>query len=126
MVNQKTEPLSPSYTAEELAQVDPGHIPQHVAIIPDGNGRWASRNMLPCEKGHMAGYEGVVKIVRAAKELGIKVMTLYAFSTENWKRPGDEVQHLMQLTEEYLASYQQKLVEENIRLLAIGNTNPLP
>ncbi len=126
MAKELLQSLTPSYSAEELAQVDSRHIPQHVAIIPDGNGRWASRNMLSCEKGHMAGYEGVVKIVRAAKELGIKVMTLYAFSTENWKRPGDEVQHLMQLTEEYLISYQQKLVEENIRLLAIGNTNPLP
>lgn len=74
----------------------------------------------------MAGYEGVVKIVRAAKELGIKVITLYAFSTENWKRPKDEVQHLMQLTQEYLASYQQKLIDEHIRLSAIGNLKSLP
>ncbi len=118
--------LDPVFSSQDLESIDPRHIPHHIAIIPDGNRRWASSNRLPTEKGHKAGYEGVVKIVRAAKELGIKIITLYAFSTENWKRPGTEVQSLMQLTQQYLASYQQRLVEENIRLSTIGNTDLLP
>jgi undecaprenyl diphosphate synthase len=118
--------VDPVFSSIELESLDPGHIPHHIAIIPDGNRRWATSNMLPTETGHKAGYEGVVKIVRAAKEMGIKVITLYAFSTENWKRPGQEVQSLMQLTQQYLASYQQKLIEENIRLSAIGNLEMLP
>ncbi len=126
MVKNDLQTLTPCYTSQELAQLDPKHIPEHVAMVPDGNGRWAKRNMLSVEKGHMTGYERVVNIVRAAKELGIKMMTLYAFSTENWKRPKDEVHHLMRLTEEYLVAYQQKLIEENISLKAIGNINLLP
>lgn len=101
-------------------------VPHHIAIIPDGNRRWATKNMLPTEAGHKVGYDNVVEIVRAAKELGIKVITLYAFSTENWKRPQNEVKTLMQLTQQYLASYQEQLVEENIRLQAIGNLDLLP
>lgn len=118
--------IDPVFSSEELDLLDPACIPTHIAIIPDGNRRWADSNMLPTEKGHKAGYEGVVRIVRAAKELGVKVITLYAFSTENWKRPGTEVQSLMQLTQQYLASYQQKLIDENIRLSAIGNLDMLP
>ncbi len=106
--------------------IDPQHIPHHIAIIPDGNRRWAKSHLLSTEKGHLAGYEGVVRIVRAAKQLGVKIITLYAFSTENWKRPPSEVQHLMRLTQQYLVSYQEKLVEENIRLSAIGNLEVLP
>ena len=83
--------------------IDPQHIPHHIAIIPDGNRRWAKNHLLSTEKGHLAGYEGVVTIVRAAKQLGVKMITLYAFSTENWKRPPSEVQHLMRLTQQYLA-----------------------
>ena len=116
----------PVFSPSDLALLDPEHIPHHIAIIPDGNRRWATSKMLPTIKGHQAGYEQVVTIVRAAKELGIKVITLYAFSTENWKRSGSEVQSLMQLTLSYLANYQQKLVEENIRLRAIGNLNLIP
>jgi len=101
-------------------------VPHHIAIIPDGNRRWAKSRFLPKEMGHMAGYERVVKIVQAAKELGIKAITLFAFSTENWKRPEDEIAHLMKLTQEYLVSYQQQLVDEGIRLSAIGNLEKLP
>ncbi len=101
-------------------------VPYHIAIIPDGNRRWAKSRLLPKEMGHMAGYDRVVKIVQAAKEIGIKAITLFAFSTENWKRPDDEIAHLMRLTEEYLAAYQQKLITEGIRLSAIGNLEKLP
>ncbi|MCE5294516.1 MAG: di-trans,poly-cis-decaprenylcistransferase [Chlamydiales bacterium] len=118
--------IDPVFSPQELALLDPKHIPHHIAIIPDGNRRWAESNMLPMIKGHQAGYEQVVHIVRAAKELGVKVITLYAFSTENWKRSPLEVQSLMQLTLSYLAAYQQKLVEENIRLSAIGNLDQIP
>ncbi len=118
--------LDSTFSQQDLELLDPQHTPHHIAIIPDGNRRWALNHLLPIEKGHMAGYEGVVKIVRAAKELGVKIITLYAFSTENWKRPGLEVQSLMQLTQNYLISYQQKLIDENIRLSAIGNIDSLP
>ncbi len=101
-------------------------VPYHVAIIPDGNRRWAAKRFLPKEMGHMVGYDRVVSIVQAAKQIGIKAITLFAFSTENWKRPDDEIAHLMKLTEEYLTSYQQKLIEEGIRLSAIGNLEKLP
>lgn len=101
-------------------------VPHHVAIIPDGNRRWAVQHMLPTEAGHKVGYDKVVDIVRAAKTVGIKVITLYAFSTENWKRPKSEVQTLMGLTQQYLLSYRQQLIDENIRLQAIGNLQSLP
>jgi undecaprenyl diphosphate synthase len=114
------------FSSEELKALDAEHIPSHIAIIPDGNRRWAKAKLLSAEKGHMAGYEGVVKIVRAAKEMGVTVITLYAFSTENWRRPIDEVEHLMHLTQQYLLSYQEQLVQENIRLCAIGNLEQLP
>ena len=114
------------FSAQEIGQLDPTLVPQHIAIIPDGNRRWAKSRKLTPEKGHMEGYSQVVKIVRAAKELGVKVITLFAFSTENWKRPGDEVEHLMLLTQEYLTSYQNTLFEEGIRLSAIGNIDVLP
>lgn len=116
----------PVFSSQELESLRAESIPHHIASIPDGNRRWAVSNTLPTETGHKAGYDGVVKIVRAAKQLGIKIITLYAFSTENWKRPGTEVQSLMELTYEYLTSYQKQLIDENIRLSAIGNIDVLP
>ena len=79
-------------------------IPRHVAIIMDGNGRWAKRRLLPRAAGHKAGVDAVRKTVRAAKELGLEALTLYAFSSENWKRPEDEISDLMGLMKRFILS----------------------
>ena len=90
---------------EELnIELDEKNIPQHVAIIMDGNGRWAKQRNMPRTMGHKAGVETIRRIVKEADRLGIKFITLYAFSTENWKRPKDEVNALMNLLVQYLKS----------------------
>lgn len=101
-------------------------IPQHVAIIMDGNGRWAKARALPRIAGHRAGVKSIREAVKACGELGIKVLTLYAFSTENWKRPKREVDALFGLLERYLDAEEDKLNRENIRLSVIGDIDGLP
>lgn len=101
-------------------------IPQHVAIIMDGNGRWARSRSLPKIAGHRAGVEAVRKVIEGAKDLGIKVLTLYTFSTENWNRPKREVDTLFRLLEEYLDKEEDKLDENNIRFSMIGSMVGLP
>lgn len=105
---------------------NPRNIPQHVAIIMDGNGRWARKRGLPAIAGHRAGAKTVDEITEAAAETGIKVLTLYAFSTENWKRPKEEVGALFGLLEDYLVRKIAKLKKNNIRLCVIGETAALP
>ena len=102
------------------------HLPQHVAIIMDGNGRWAKKRHLPRIAGHRAGAHSIREIVRLSGQLGVKALTLYAFSTENWKRPRQEVSLLMQLLRQYLRSEVAELIENNVRLGTIGNTQDLP
>jgi undecaprenyl diphosphate synthase len=106
--------------------LDPERIPRHVAIIMDGNGRWAKQRNLPRILGHKAGSESVKNIVKTARELNLQVLTLYAFSTENWKRPSIEVQGLMTLLKTYLKSEQQNMVDNNISLRCIGEIEELP
>jgi undecaprenyl diphosphate synthase len=101
-------------------------IPRHVAVIMDGNGRWAERRGLDRNQGHRAGIESVREIVRAAHELGVGVLTLYAFSTENWSRPKDEVDALMGLLEHYLDAEIDELDRNGIRLRAMGRLERLP
>jgi len=101
-------------------------IPRHVAVIMDGNGRWAARRRLPKIAGHRAGVKSVEEIIKAARELGIKILTLYAFSTENWKRPRREVDALMGLLENYLDRETEKIAKEGIRVRAIGEIDGLP
>jgi undecaprenyl diphosphate synthase len=101
-------------------------IPRHVAIIMDGNGRWARERSLPKIAGHRAGARTVDAITEAARECGIKVLTLYTFSTENWKRPRAEVEALFKLLEEFLAKKEKKLNVNNIRLHVVGKTSDLP
>jgi undecaprenyl diphosphate synthase len=96
-------------------------IPRHVAIIMDGNGRWAKARRLPRIAGHRAGVEAVRKVVEAAPDLGIEVLTLYAFSSENWKRPEDEVGYLMGLLKQYLLSEIADLDRNGVRLSFIGD-----
>ncbi|SIO06086.1 Undecaprenyl pyrophosphate synthetase [Parasphingorhabdus marina DSM 22363] len=104
---------------------DPTHGAQHVAIIMDGNGRWAKKKHLPRALGHKKGVEAVRNIVRAAGEMGINVLTLYAFSSENWSRPEDEISDLMGLLRQYIQSDIEEFVENGIKLKVIGNYKAL-
>jgi len=103
-----------------------GALPRHVAVIMDGNGRWARERGLPRVAGHREGVSSVREIVRSCGQLGIEYLTLYAFSTENWKRPSTEVSVLMNLLLHYLRSEVEELDRNNVRLHAIGNLNALP
>ncbi len=100
-------------------------IPQHVAIIMDGNGRWARKRMMPRNYGHMQGSKRVEEICRAAYELGIKYLTIYAFSTENWSRPQDEVDALMKILRNYLAESVKKSTDNNMRVRVLGDRTRL-
>jgi len=96
-------------------------IPRHVAIIMDGNGRWAKKRLLPRFAGHKAGVEAVRRVTRAARAMGIEALTLYAFSSENWRRPEAEVGDLMGLLRHFIRADLAELVEENVRLRIIGD-----
>jgi len=102
------------------------NIPQHIAVIMDGNGRWAARRGVPRIEGHRAGIKAARETIQAAGDLGIKVLTLYTFSTENWKRPKAEVSALFSLLEHYLASEGDKLLKNNIRFRVMGRLRELP
>ncbi|MHB0913179.1 MAG: isoprenyl transferase [Armatimonadota bacterium] len=106
--------------------IDPERIPQHIAIIMDGNGRWATRQGLPRMLGHMQGYETVHRVVRAADDLGVKVLTLYAFSTENWRRPKQETDAIMALIEDATRNDLPGMMENNVRLRVSGFFSDLP
>jgi undecaprenyl diphosphate synthase len=101
-------------------------IPRHVAIIMDGNGRWAEERGLGRNQGHRAGLESVRAVVRAAHELGIQVLSLFAFSSENWSRPKGEVEALMQLLDHYIETELQDVMRNGIRVLPIGRLDRLP
>lgn len=100
------------------------NIPQHIAIIMDGNGRWAKQRSLPRTAGHQQGIEACKRAVRSAGELGIKYLTLFGFSTENWRRPEDEVNELMRLLRMYLRSETAELHRSNVRMQMIGDRTP--
>ena len=112
-----------SFSKEELMQ---HQIPEHIAVIMDGNGRWAKKRALPRVAGHHEGMKTVRKITKAANSLGVKVLTMYAFSTENWKRPKLEVDFLMKLPEEFLGTFLPELIEENVQVRLMGNKDDLP
>lgn len=101
-------------------------LPRHIAIIMDGNGRWAAERGLSRAEGHRAGMEALRRVVEAAQKKGIRHLTVYAFSTENWRRPKQEIDVLMDLLVEYLATEVPKLLEQGVRLLTIGHTEELP
>lgn len=101
-------------------------IPQHIAIIMDGNGRWAQKRMMPRVAGHKEGMNNVKRITKEANRLGVKVLTLYAFSTENWKRPTDEVNFLMKLPVDFFDVFVPELIEENVRVEVMGYIDDLP
>ena len=101
-------------------------IPTHVAIIMDGNGRWAKKRNMPRVKGHYEGMQTVKKITKYASKLGIQYLTLYAFSTENWARPKEEVSYLMDLPEKMFMSFMPELMENNVKVEVIGVVEKLP
>ncbi len=109
-----------------MEEIDKEKLPRHIAIIMDGNGRWAKKQSLSRISGHIKGVKAVREVVTACRELGIKVLTLYAFSIENWKRPKDEVAALMELLKDYLLREREEMIENNIRLGAIGRVEDLP
>ena len=108
------------------AGLDPAKLPHHVAVIMDGNGRWAKKRLLNRIKGHERGVEVVRTIVRECRKIGISILTLYAFSTENWQRPKTEILALMALLKKFLASEEEEMMDNDIRLNTIGETQRLP
>ncbi|MFD1850351.1 isoprenyl transferase [Oceanobacillus bengalensis] len=111
---------------KEETDVELDHVPEHVAIIMDGNGRWAKRRGLPRVAGHKEGVHAVNKVVRASAKANVKILTLYAFSTENWKRPKSEIDFLMKLPKEFLHIYLPEIMENNVKIQTIGEFDALP
>lgn len=112
--------------AEEKSDITATNVPHHVAVIMDGNGRWAQQRGLPRVAGHHAGMKNVKKITVAANDIGVKVLTLYAFSTENWKRPRDEVDFLMKLPQEFFPLEIEELIEKNVQIRMTGWKADIP
>ena len=106
---------------KKKAEIDLSRLPVHIGVIMDGNGRWAKRRGLPRSAGHQAGADTLKKIVTECNKMGIKYITVYAFSTENWKRPKEEVDFLMNLLMSYLLDAERTLAGENVRIRAIGS-----
>ncbi|UXR72465.1 isoprenyl transferase [Staphylococcus sp. IVB6240] len=106
--------------------LDLQHIPEHIAIIMDGNGRWAKQRKMPRIKGHYQGMETIKAITRAASDLDVKYLTLYAFSTENWSRPQEEINYIMGLPVNFLNTFLPELIEKNVKVETIGFMDELP
>jgi undecaprenyl diphosphate synthase len=112
--------------ADLLVRIDKDKLPRHVAIVMDGNGRWAQQRVLPRHAGHRAGVTAVDDVVTTARKLGIACLTLYALSTENWSRPKQEIRALMSILRIYLRKELRRMVRENIRFNVIGRKQDLP
>ncbi len=119
-------PFLPSIQTNEALPYEEGTTPEHIAIIMDGNGRWARGRGMPRVAGHKEGVTAVFKIVKAAVHSGVKVLTLYAFSTENWKRPMSEVNFILKLPKQFLHLYLPDLISNNVRIKVIGDMRELP
>ena len=109
-----------------LKQIDMDNLPRHIAIIMDGNGRWAKKRFMPRNFGHQEGMKRVVEIVEVANQLGIECLTLYAFSTENWKRPQEEIDGLMKILVLYIRNELDRLTRNNVKLNILGDISALP
>ena len=114
------------FSSEQLSTLDKSRVPNHVAIIPDGNRRWAKKHNVSTFQGHRQGADILMDIVKASKELGVKVVTFYIFSTENWTRDEEEVQAVLWLLETYVTEQCQTMIEHGIRLQTIGDLKRLP
>ncbi|MFQ5896433.1 MAG: polyprenyl diphosphate synthase, partial [Nitrospinota bacterium] len=112
--------------AESSQPIDPARLPRHIAIIMDGNGRWARRRMLPRVAGHREGVRAVDRVVTRCRELGVQALTLYSFSSENWRRPREEISALWGLLAEYLERELGRMLREGIRFNTIGHIQDLP
>jgi len=121
---QKTQ--KKSLHTVKIEDINLQHIPEHVAIIMDGNGRWANNKGLPRVAGHRAGMEAIKRVTKAADKVGVKVVTLFAFSTENWKRPEKEVKFLMALPQEFLLKEIDELNNQNVKVKIMGFDQDLP
>ncbi|WP_441990507.1 isoprenyl transferase [Paenibacillus sp. 2RAB27] len=117
---------TPKPVNEKAADIELDKVPAHVAIIMDGNGRWAKQRGLPRVAGHHSGMKNVKKITMAANDIGVKVLTMYAFSTENWKRPKEEVEFLMKLPQEFFPLEIEELIQNNVRIRMTGWKDGLP
>lgn len=115
-----------SDVASRIQHIKKSNVPQHIAIIMDGNGRWAKKRAMPRVAGHHEGMKTVRKITKISNELGIKTLTVYAFSTENWKRPKSEVDFLMKLPQEFLGTFLPELIAENVRVEMMGDLSLIP
>ncbi|WP_268913170.1 isoprenyl transferase [Lentilactobacillus sp. SPB1-3] len=111
---------------DSIVEIDKDNVPEHVAIIMDGNGRWAQKRHLPRIAGHKEGMQTVKKVAIAASDLGVKVLTLYAFSTENWKRPDKEVNFLMKLPVTFFSDFVPDLIKNNVKVQVMGIIDQLP
>ncbi|MDO4541592.1 MAG: polyprenyl diphosphate synthase, partial [Bacillota bacterium] len=107
-------------------KLDKNNIPRHIAIIMDGNGRWAQKRRLNRIKGHVAGTRIIKRLIRTCSDLGVEVLTLYCFSTENWRRPLAEISFLMDLVRDYLQREADDMVAEGVHLTHIGDLEPVP
>jgi len=127
-MNESLKDFIKSGSEEEslVNQLDLSHLPRHVAVIMDGNGRWAKKKNLPRIEGHRAGAKSVREVVETSARLGIKFLTLYAFSKENWKRPKKEIKTLWKLLGDYLKKEDKVLVENQFRLRVIGQREDIP
>ena len=108
------------------SKINFNNIPEHVAIIMDGNGRWAKKRFLPRTAGHREGMKRVIDIVEIAEKLNIKYLSLYAFSTENWKRPKEEIDGLMKLLVQYIEIELDRIHKNNIKIQTMGDLSKLP
>ncbi|MCE5319099.1 MAG: di-trans,poly-cis-decaprenylcistransferase [Parachlamydia sp.] len=114
------------FTEDQLAAIDLNRLPKHIAIIPDGNRRWAKKQASSASQGHHQGAQTLADIVKACKELGVRTMTLYLFSTENWQRPAEEVKAFLWLLETFLQQQIPTMLEGGVRFHTIGNLSRLP
>lgn len=126
LLTETVKRASTLFSQQELLLLEPEHVPSHIAIIMDGNRRWAKNEKLQTVAGYWEGAELLSDIVRASSELGVKMLTVYAFSTENWFRPESEVESLMELFEFYLTHKRAAMVQEGIRVETIGDTSKFP
>ncbi|MFI5344534.1 MAG: polyprenyl diphosphate synthase, partial [Chlamydiales bacterium] len=110
----------------QLVRLDRSRIPRHIAIIPDGNRRWAKKRLSSSEMGHREGADTLMDIIRGAREIGIKFLTVYSFSTENWSRPQEEIDALMTLYASYLLENREEMMQNGIKLETIGDLDKLP
>ncbi len=126
MNDPQSPDIEPPPDSDLLSQLDPDLLPKHLAVIMDGNGRWAELRGLPRIAGHQEGIKSVRELISLSLELGINILTIYAFSQENWNRPAQEITALMGLLEHYLSTERSSLVEKGVRFQTIGRVTALP